>query len=209
MHELVGVTMKKSHVLCAVCAVLFSLITISANAELHGRLPIIPGGTAYQAYYDDQLDITWAANANINSRRGSFYGQKLWAMGLDIDGVTGWRLPSMDKNGDHHIVDCNAPSPSQAACMDNEYGHLFHYGAGMVFDSGITASSPDPFSNVQSFDYWSGTEYFVPDGYPPSLNPQDSRAWGLHFGGQSIRRRRSTEAMYARTQTSGATVVRP
>ena len=57
--------MKKSHLLSAVCAVLFSFITVSANATLHGRLPLTPGGTDYQAAYDDVLDITWTTNAAL------------------------------------------------------------------------------------------------------------------------------------------------
>ena len=42
--------------------------------------------------------------------------------------------------------------------MDNEYGHLYYYGAGNTKGSGITPSSSGPFSNVQSLNYWSGTE---------------------------------------------------
>ncbi|WJW76283.1 DUF1566 domain-containing protein [Thiohalobacter sp. IOR34] len=37
----------------------------TANAVLLGRLPLTPGGTDYQAYYDTTLDITWLATANL------------------------------------------------------------------------------------------------------------------------------------------------
>ena len=37
----------------------------SAQAALVGRLPATVGGTDYQAYYDDDLDVTWIANANL------------------------------------------------------------------------------------------------------------------------------------------------
>jgi len=43
------------------------IISSSANAALHGRLPATPGGTDYQAYYDDHLNITWLADANLAS----------------------------------------------------------------------------------------------------------------------------------------------
>ena len=36
-----------------------------AFAELLGRLPATPGGNDYQAYYDDVLDVTWLADANL------------------------------------------------------------------------------------------------------------------------------------------------
>jgi len=45
--------------------ILILLFTNPAFAVLHGRLPITPGGTDYQAYYDDVLDVTWLANANL------------------------------------------------------------------------------------------------------------------------------------------------
>jgi hypothetical protein len=140
---------------CLTCLTL----SIGANAALTSVL----GG---QAYYDDQLDITWTANANINSG-ATWDNQVAWAAGLDIDGVTGWRLPSIDVNGDNVIVPCTT---DQTACKDNEYGHLFNYGAGTVFGSGITPSTPSPFSNVQSGLYWSSTESTLPD-----------TAWGFFF----------------------------
>ena len=159
----------KSRLLGAVSANLFAFITVSAHAALTGVLPATLGGTDWQAYYDDQLDISWTANANINSG-ATWANQAAWAAGLDIDGVTGWRLPSMDVNGDDVIVSCTS---DQAACKDNEYGHLFNYGAGAVFGSGITSSSPGPFSNVQSGLYWSGTEL--------ASNPIG--AWNFEFFG--------------------------
>jgi hypothetical protein len=163
---------KQKQLAGVLCAGIFSLgMTGAANAALIGRLPATPGGSDWQAYYDDQLDITWAANANINGAL-NWSNQVAWAAGLNLGGVTGWRLPSMDVNGDGVVVDCS--TTSQAACMDNEFGHLYYYGAGTVFGSGITASSPGPFSNVQSSSaYWSGTE--IPLSYPSS-------SWRFHFG---------------------------
>ncbi len=77
----------------------------------------------------------------------------------------------MDVNGDGSIVYCTA---DQAACKDNEYGHLYYYGAGTVFESGITPGNSGPFSNVQSDVYWSGTA------------SSSSKAWRFAFayGGQ-------------------------
>ena len=95
----------------------------------------------------------------------------------------------MDVNGDNVIVSC---STDQAACKDNELGHLFNYGAGTVFGSGIASTSPGPFSNVQSNFYWSGTEFaanpsssawiFFPGGQFESF---DRLAWAVHSGNVS------------------------
>lgn len=41
------------------------LMATQAVAELHGRLPLTPGGADFRAYYDDVQDITWLANANL------------------------------------------------------------------------------------------------------------------------------------------------
>jgi len=37
----------------------------NAVAALHGRLPVTPGGTDYQAYYDDDLNVTWVADGRL------------------------------------------------------------------------------------------------------------------------------------------------
>ena len=95
----------------------FTFITLPADAAFIGRLETSPGGGVFRAYYDDQLDITWTADANINSFDTSS-NQVAWAAGFTIDGIGGWRLPNMDINGDGTIVQCS--SGTQAACKDNE-----------------------------------------------------------------------------------------
>ena len=52
--------MKKSCLLGAMCACIFSFISISANAALIERL----GGLAY---YDTEADLTWLADANAGA----------------------------------------------------------------------------------------------------------------------------------------------
>ena len=148
--------MKQQTLTGALCAGLFALGTSTANAALIGVLPATPGGTDWQAYYDDQLNITWAANANINGA-ASWDDQMNWVAGLSINGVTGWRLPDVDVNDDGIVVNCYYAA-TQADCMDNEYSHLYNYGAGTVLGGGITPFNPGPFSNVQNDNYWSSTE---------------------------------------------------
>ena len=51
----------------ASCVLVFSLcLTTAAQAALIGRLETAPGSGIYQAYYDDQLDITWLADPDLN-----------------------------------------------------------------------------------------------------------------------------------------------
>lgn len=85
--------MKKSRLLCVVCAILFAFKTMSANAALIERL----GGLAY---YDDVADLTWLADANYAQTSGydangrmTWADANAWAAGLEVAGVTGWRLP--------------------------------------------------------------------------------------------------------------------
>ena len=84
------------------------LTSLSTHAAFHSRL----GG---QAYYDDLLDITWAANANINGS-AKWDDQVAWVGNLNIDGVAGWRLPSMDVNNDGTVV---APDDAWVFAMNN------------------------------------------------------------------------------------------
>jgi hypothetical protein len=193
----------KSRLLGTVSKLVLGLgLVASANAAFIGRLETSPGSGIFQAYYDDQLDITWTANANINGSN-SLAAQLAWATGLTIDGVGGWRLPNMDVNGDDVVVSC--PSVTQAACKDDEYGHLFYYGAGTTLGEGVTATNPGPFSNVQFIgassdplmsSYWSETD-FPPfpvgawlfnfdDGSQFPLEAEDTLlgnfAWAVHAG---------------------------
>ena len=140
------------------------LCSVSAHAAFIGVLPATPGGTDYQAYYDDQLDITWLANANTATLR-NYASASSWAAGLSVGGVTGWRLPSMDVDGSGTPVACDGIGVTQAQCKDNELGHMYFYGAGTVFGSGINESNTGPFTNLGPFAgtvlptgaYWSGT----------------------------------------------------
>lgn len=145
------------------CAIQFTFLTMSANAAFFGCLPVNPGGADYQAYYDDQLDITWLANAD--AAKGTIYDDgesatdgamtlasaMAWLDNLNINGVSGWRLPDMDVNRDGDVVNCRL-DPS--ACKDNEMGYLY-------WVEGVTYSTPLPFSNIHMGLYWSGTEYNI------------------------------------------------
>ena len=166
------------------------LITSSVNAALVGVLPATSGGTDWQAYYDDQLDITWLGNANSNGS-DTWSAQTAWASSLTVSGVGGWRLPDMDINNDGVIADCSVST--QASCKDNELGHLFYYGEGTTLNGGIKPANPGPFANIQANDYWSGTVFdgnatdawffgFVGGGESHITKTTNKFAWAVHDG---------------------------
>ncbi len=101
-----GVKVMGSRLLVALGACVLILVATTTNAAvlpLEGRLPTTPGGTDYQAYYDPNLDITWAADTNINGLM-SWADANAWAADLTIDGVGGWRLPNADVSGDGTVA---------------------------------------------------------------------------------------------------------
>ena len=161
----------------AVC--LFSLgMSPVADAALVSRL----GG---QAYYDTALGITWTADANINGLM-NWADANAWVGSLTVGGVGGWRLPSVDVDGNGTVVDCS--TASELACRDNELGYMF-------FQNGVNVSNPAPFSNLMPEFYWSGTVsspanpfrawvfefstgFLLADGQPTDLD----RAWAVYDG---------------------------
>lgn len=69
-----------------------SLFIGSANASLVGR--DLDGNTAngVEAYYDTTLNITWLRATNPTVM--TWQNATSWASGLNVNGITGWRLPS-------------------------------------------------------------------------------------------------------------------
>jgi hypothetical protein len=136
--------------------------TIStASSALHGRLPLTPGGTDYQAVYDADRDITFLANGNAgagspfddgaNTTDGlmTWASANAWAASLTLGGYTDWRLPTSLQpdptcSGQH---DPGGGFPLRSFdfnCTGAELGHLFYNGLGgdpitSIFDTGDPA----------------------------------------------------------------------
>lgn len=157
--------MQKSHLFSALYATIFCVAAMPTQAALIAVLND-------QAYYDTVLNITWAKNADLNGRT-NFATASTAAANLTIDGVDGWRLPSMDVNNDTIVIDCMGTGVSETNCRDNELAHLYYYGGGTTLGSGITSASPGSFTNLQSGDdYWSTTDSL---NSPPAV-------WRFNFG---------------------------
>ena len=162
-----------------------------------------PGGMVY----DTDLNITWLANANlaatntfgvsISNGNGSgtmtWDQAQSWVAAMDAAnylGYSDWRLPTtlQPDNTCDSSFDAGAPYGVQSNgynCTGSELGHLFYgdinHGLGGVASSSITIThnaNYNLFSNIQSYVYWSGTEYA----------PDTGGEWGFNtsFGYQGI-----------------------
>ena len=103
------------------------------------------------AYFDTALNITWLADWNVNGPM-SWHDATAWAGGLDVHGVTGWRLPSTSAAADGRLK----PDPSSS-----EMAHMYYATWGNVGypDAGYGLSNTADFINVlDSTVYWSGTD---------------------------------------------------
>ena len=108
----------------ALCASIFSFGLVStANASLESRL----GG---DAYYDTDLNVTWAADANMSSGL-NWADQMAWASSLTIDAISGWRLPEITEMS--HLYNVEGISFSSPGPFSNV--QLSNYWSSTEFDS--------------------------------------------------------------------------
>ena len=158
-----------------------------AQAALVARL----GG---QAVYDTDRNITWLANANYAKTSGydadglmNWAAANTWAAGLNVGGVTGWRLPT--------ALNADGSGPDRGWVSGSELGHLYYTVGGLTPGHNITSSAylSSFFSNMQNSAYWSGTEfapyplnawYFnIPNGLQFYGNRDyNFFAWAVHSG---------------------------
>jgi hypothetical protein len=180
--------MKKSHFLGSLCTGVLTLIATTSQADLVGVLPTTPGGTDYQAYYDTDANLTWRANANGNGPM-TWDESMSWVAGLNIDGVTGWRLPTTldpdpacDQSDEWYHFNCTG----------SELGNLFYNVLGNTENTGLSNVNAGPFSDVW-IAYWSSTEnvrndeeawLFVFNGGMQQPDPkwEEFHAWAVHDG---------------------------
>ena len=134
-----------------------------------------------------------------------------WVAGLNINGITGWRLPTMVDSGTPGCnnafsgTDCgyNVQTTSgatvyseMASMFYNTLGNKAYYstsGVGPQPGSGLT--NIGPFSNIRPYYYWSATEYAPLTSYAWDFNFDDGHqradnkfdpyvlfAWAVHSG---------------------------
>ena len=172
------------------------VVSFNASAALIGVLPATPGGTDYQAYYDDVADLTWLADANAAGTDMSWINANNWAAGLNVAGVTGWRLAD-SLQPDASCDSQDASGSYGFNCTGSEMGNLFYNVLGGSAPSSITDvhnANYDLFSNVQADGYWTATEYALLEsnawffvmgsGSQHPFNDKDNLnfAWAVHSG---------------------------
>jgi hypothetical protein len=91
-------------------------------------------------YYDPNLNITWLTEPNNTPLIWDEASK--WAEGLNIDGITGWRLPT---------------TPDIVLGGEGEMWYLYYHDLGNV--AGGPLSNKGPFTDLQPYSYWTGTEY--------------------------------------------------
>ena len=133
-----------------------AVVSFNASADLIGVLPATSGGADYQAYYDDVADLTWLADANAAGTDMTWTSANNWVAGLNVAGVTGWRLADTLQPD----TSCDSQDASGSYgfnCTGSEMGNLFYNVLGGSAPSSITDvhnANYDLFSNVQADGYW-------------------------------------------------------
>ncbi len=145
--------MKKLVIPLTVLVMICSMIsTATAALENYGNGMI----------YDTDLNITWLQDANYAYTSGydedgvmTWNEAMTWAATLEYQGFNDWRLPITDET-------CSGFN-----CTSSEMVHLYYIELENV--EGGPLNNTNPFINLYSSNYWSGTEY------PPGL------AWYFSF----------------------------
>ena len=168
-----------------IAIVTLCLATFSAQGALLGRAPFTPGGTDYQAYYNDVLNITWVADANLAATTSfgasgiDAEGHMAWAAAdawigamnqATYLGTSEWRLPTVTDTGppgciffDYSGSDCGYTVDVSTGEMAHLYystlGNLAAYdSSGVLRQEDWGLISQGPFAHIQPYFYWYGTE---------------------------------------------------
>ncbi len=110
--------------------------------DLNGHATAVAADAEFA--YDTVLDATWyltASNTTLN-----WDDAKSWAAGLTVGTFGGWSLPETD-------TACGAGYN----CTNSQMGELYYTALGNPKFGPL--SNTGPFKNLQSYYYWSGTEY--------------------------------------------------
>lgn len=127
-------------------AMLTALLAGTVQAGLESR--DLNGDTVTDAFYDRDLNITWLRDANVNGRM-VWDDAFVWADNFSFAGYNDWRLPTSD-------------TCTTSGCTGSEMGHLWYTELG---NSGGTMTNTGDFQNLQSYAYWSGTEWALGPTY--------------------------------------------
>lgn len=173
------------------------LLSISLSVSLHTQASLITRLNG-QALYDTESNLTWLVDASFAITSGYDADGRMnwenavnWVNQLDIDGVTGWRLPS-SLQPDPNCQYTSYQGSFGNNCTGSELGNLFYNVLGGAANKGITAVHN---ANFSLFDH-------MIDGFfwTSSITGQNNDyAWGLTLSGgyQSMAGRLSEQNVWA------------
>jgi hypothetical protein len=140
-----------------VLAVSLGLGSVAANAALQGR-DLDGNAATFEAYYDTTLNITWLADAGAMGRVDTWAHATAWAAGLNVGGVTGWRLPT-SLFPDPTCSDQRSYFTGGYNCTGSEMSHLADV-------DGVSVATPQGFKGIAGDWLWSSTRFTVqyPEG---------------------------------------------
>lgn len=143
----------------------------------------INGDGTTDAYFDTALNLTWLADAwPLGGNTVSWAVASDWAATLNVYGVSGWRLPA--------TVDAPSSAGFPPPAGSSELAHMYLVTLG---NGSLGLTNTGPFSNLQSYVYWSGTEHepgrqqvwtFSTSLGLQTLSPKNVGlyAWAVHSG---------------------------
>lgn len=171
---------------CAISCVPFSVHAVGVPGQgtwettLQGR-DLDGNASTLEAYYDTVLDITWLADAIAAGIAMPWMDANAWAAGLNVSGITGWRLPiNTPINGATYDTTLSTDGTTDlgfatsAGWVDgsgtpvSEMGHMYYVTLGNLsicdptlpwctLQPGGGLSNTGPFSNLLGSTYWSGS----------------------------------------------------
>jgi hypothetical protein len=208
----------------------FCLATGTAQASLLGRAALTPGGTDYQAYYDDVLNITWLADANLAytntfgvSDIAPVDASMTWATANEwiaamntaaYLGISDWRLPTITDTGPpgcdyaYSDTDCGF----NVDLSTSELAHLFYSTLGNdgYYDvNEVPTGCPEGLSlcltNTGPFSNLWATGYWSGTSYTPDSN--DAWLFNFYVGDQGNIDKGSNEHSWAVSSGDSLAVV--
>lgn len=180
----------------------FLLAALLASGAAQAALYDRGGGLIY----DDVLNVTWLQDANYAKTSGydatgvmTWYEAMTWVSNLDLDGITGWRLPNTIQPDPSCSNQYAGGEGYGSNCTASELGYMFYSNLGGLADQPIQTTHNtnfDLFQNIQSEFYWSQTEYteysvnvawnvYMGNGYQYAdykFEPNSRFAWAVHDG---------------------------
>ena len=148
----------------AVAATALTVVSLMAASGAEAALLArdFGGNGTVDGYYDSDLKITWLKNANAFDGLATWRGATAAIRNLDVEGITGWRLPGSNPNANipsdlrHQSVRFLATYNWNVPVSEMEY--LFFNELGGVVNSSIiaihNADTFDLFTNLQGGTYW-------------------------------------------------------